>query len=432
MNQVKRLTSALIVFLFCFTFFINTSLAGENNGEKLNVIFVMDASKSMLKSDPQNIREDAARLFIDMCRGKGDSIGLTAYGSKIVKTVEPKSIKSFEDRENLKNLIKDVPGSESTDIGLGIIDGIKNLEKGAKDDGIPIIILISDGRNDPERALEESNRDITNALIISREKGYRIYTIGLNANGKVDVNLLKRIADETKGKAFIINSARDLPLIFGEIFADSSQLKMLSKGNMQFSGDFQNVEIDIPNSNVVEANISIMSQSKIELRITDNKGNIKNIPSDNLYYSYLNKYSLVKLLSPEQGRWVLGIKGEKGQSADISLIYNYELGIDVAKIPDKEYKPSDALDISAYLTSNGQKLEDKAFYNGLSGKIIIKNEKGDLVGEFKMENLSNEFKGTCKISSGGSFKIIVRIDGTSFYRETTAAELNIPKSQQTV
>lgn len=432
MKVIKRLTSVFLVFLYCFTFNINISMASGNKGKKINVIFVMDASKSMLKSDPQNIRGDAIKLFIDMCRGKGDGIGLTAYGSKIVKTVEPKSIKSFEDRENLKKLIQDIPQSDSTDIGLGIMEGIKNLEKGVKEGVIPIIIFLSDGKNDPERSLEESNKDITKAIQISKEKGYKIYTIGLNADGSVDVNLLKSIANETHGKSFVVNTAKDLPLIFGQIFAESSQLKMISKGNIQLNGDFQNVQIEIPNSNVVEANISIMSQGKIELRITDSKGNIRSIPSDGIYCSYSNKYSLIKLLAPERGNRVLGIKGQMGQSADVSIIYNYELGLDVTKILDREYKPGDSINIDAYLTSNGQKLEDMDFYKGLNGKIILNNEKGDLVEEFKMENSSNGFKGICKIPSGGNFQILVRVDGNSFYRESEAVKLNIDSIQQVV
>ncbi len=425
---IKRLTSVVVVFLYCFTLHINTSMASGNKGEKLKAIFLMDASKSMLKSDPENIRGEAIKLFIDMCRGKGDSIGLTAYGSKIVKNIELKGIKSFEDRDNLKKLIKDIPKSDSTDIGLGLLESINNLEKGTKEGGIPTIILLSDGKNDPERSIAQSNGDITKAIQISKEKGYKIYTIGLNADGSVDVNLLKKIASETNGKSFIINAARDLPWIFGEIFADSSQLKMISKGNVQLNGDFQNVQIDIPNSNVVEVNISIMSQGKVELKITDNNGSIKSIPADDIYCSYSNKYTLVKLLTPGCGSWTLGIKGQKGQNADVNLIYNYELGLDVTKTPDGEYKPLDVVNVSAYLTSNGLRLEDKDFYKGLNGKIIVCSEKGDLIEEIKMNNSENGFEGACKVPAEGNVEIMVRVDGSSFYRESEKIKLKIADS----
>lgn len=389
-----------------------------NNSSNLEVAFVLDASKSMEASDPENLRIEALKLFIDMCHVKGDKIGLVAYGSNIVKQIDVKEMQSQADKESFKLNCSQIPPSLATDIGLGIKQAVTLMDGGHENGKNPVIILLSDGKNDPERSKTESDMDIINSIKAAREKGYKIYTIGLNYDGTVDKALLAKMSADTGGKSFIINSANELPVIFGEIFAESSQLKMISGGVTQCTGGFQETAINIPNSNVVEANISVISQNKVELMLVNSKGVTQYIPSDKIYYSASKKYSILKIITPIEGWWVLRVKGTSGDSIKINYIFNYNLQLDVSYTPKSNLKVGDVLKVDAFLKSNFRKLEDEDIYKQLKGKLIIKNNKTGAVTETDLTNTGNGFKGQFNLLDEDNYELKVRIDGNSLFRES--------------
>lgn len=425
---MKRFYRTFIIVLAMLLTITNIKLSVKAEAlPVINTVFVLDASRSMKKSDPEFIRIEAMKLFIDMCRGKGDKIGIDAYGSTIVKEIPLKKIESDNDREMLKSDVGNIPDSTSTDIGLGLMKGIENLEIGMDKNGIPIIILLSDGKNDPARSLDKSNEDILKAVNISKEKGYKIYTIGLNADGSVDEKLLKDIANETGGKSFIINSSKELPMIFSMIFAESSQLKIIPSGSVSCNGDFQRVNIEIPNSNITEANISVTSKNGTQLIIEDTNGQSIDLKSEGIYYSSSNKYSLLKIKNPVKGSLILGVKGAIGDTAELNLIYNYDVKLKVNFNPDGGYKKGEVIKINAYLLSNNRELEDSAFYSGLKGKILIKNSDNS-IKEIEMTNTDKGFEGSIAIEDENYFDISVCVEGSGLNRETPYKRIEIENS----
>lgn len=116
------------------------------------------------------------------------------------------------------------------------------MESGHKSGNNPVIILLSDGKNDPERSQDESLNDLKNALEICKSKGYPVYTIGLNYNGTVDKTQLGDISSSTGGKNYITNTASDLPAILTDIYADNSKLKVQDGGTIKANGDFQELK----------------------------------------------------------------------------------------------------------------------------------------------------------------------------------------------
>lgn len=426
-GTMKRFYRTIIMVLALLLTITNTKWIRRINADTLpaiNAVFVLDASGSMKTSDPELIRIEAMKLFIDMTRGIGDKIGMDAYGSTIVKEIPLKGINSDEDREALKRDAANIPASKSTDIGLGLLKGIENLEGGMDKGSAPIIILLSDGKNDPARPIDKSNQDIAKAVNISKEKGYMIYTIGLNADGSVDEKLLKDIAGQTGGKSFIINSSKELPLIFSEIFAESSQLKTIPAGALSCNGDFQTFNIEIPNSNIIEANISVTSKNGTQIIMKDKNGQTIDFKTQGIYYSASKKYSLLKIKNPTKGQITLWVKGTSKDTLEFTLIYNYDLSLEVDFEPSSGYKKGDNINIRAFLLSNNRELEDKAFYSGLKGKIIKKDMNGS-IKEIPMTNTGKGFEGSIKIEEDNSFDISVCIEGSGLKRESQFKRIEI-------
>lgn len=422
MKVFKRTAWILVMTLTFILLPINTNKKVVNgqgsNNSNLDVVFVMDASKSMAANDPEGLRIEALKLFIDMCKVKGDKMGLVAYGGGIVKVDNLKEIYSPGDKELIKRNYSQIPQSQSTDIGLALMQAIDVMKKGIDKNNKPIIILVSDGRNDPERPKEQSDSDMISAIKAAREMDCKIYSIGLNASGNVDKGLMDKISMDTNGKSFVINSANDITGVFSQIFADGSQLKLVQAGTFNCNGGFQNIELNIPSSNVTEANIAITSQSKVDLKLTDNKGNVVYIPSDKIFYSYSNRYALLKILKPAKGKWTLSIKGAAGNVASLSLIFNYDIHISAEYAPEVNIKTGTVIKVKAYMESSFNRINDNELYKQLNGKLIVKNSKTEKVEEIPLTNKGTYFEGDYKIPSEDNYEFKIRIDGNSLYRES--------------
>lgn len=116
---------------------------------------------------------------------------------------------------------------------------------------------LADGNNDlnekKSKTVQQAEEELAAAVTDAKTKGYPIYTIGLNANGKLNKDMLTNIAASTNGKFFETNTADALPAILSEIFAAHTKLKISPINEVNGNGDFQEVKFSVPNANVLEA-----------------------------------------------------------------------------------------------------------------------------------------------------------------------------------
>lgn len=430
LNSLKKLKYKVGVFFLIISLFTHIDLseialaAADTSSSKTDIVLVLDASKSMEKSDPKNISTEAMKMFIDMCHVQGDKIGMAAYSDTIVKESNLKEMNTAEDKKQLKDMLNNIKLGQWTDIGLGLKRAIEILDNNHDAAHKPVVVLLSDGKNDPSRSKEQSENDLNSALKTAKDKGYPIYTIGLNADGTVDKNQLETISKETNGKNFITNTANDLPQILREIFADNSQLKIIKAGTVEGNGDYQEVKINIPDANVVEANISLLSSNAVEVKLIDPKGQEQAIPSQNVIFSSSKQYSMLKILSPSQGDWLLKVKGLKGDQIDISLLFNYDLQVTMNLTPNSNLKKGDKIKINAIMTSNNQAVQDAELYKNMKAKLIATDTQNNSVKEIELINKGNNFEGEYVVADNGKYELKVKVEGQSFYRESNTVSID--------
>lgn len=413
---------AIILVIPLFHFFTSNEVVAENNEytSMVDVVFLVDSSKSMKASDPKGLTAEAMKMFIDMCHIKGDKGGMVAYSGDIIKEAKLNYLNSEADKSALKNTLTNLELGDWTDIGLGLKRAVSILKDGHNENNKPIIILLSDGKNDPKRDKTSSQDDLAAGLNEAKVQNFPVYTIGLNADGTVDKNQLELISKETNGKNFITNNANELPQILREIFADNSRLKISEQNTIIGNGEFQDVIINIPDSNIVEANITVLSSNPVELKLNDIKGNEVKIPSEKVIYTKSNKYSMLKLVSPEKGKLTLKVKGRKADQIDISLISNYDFKTVISLNPETSIHKGDKLEVTAYIESNGQKLQDNEFFSTLKAILYVKNLVNGETKELPMTIKDNKFVGEVKVPDEKSYELKVKIEGTGFTRESTA------------
>jgi len=426
MFKKKPAIFLVLIFVFSMLSFIAPGKTSAESGDytsKVDLVFVVDASKSMKTSDPEGLSAEAMKMFIDLCHIKGDKGGMVAYSGSIIREYALSDLNTADNKSALKDTLSNLSLGDWTDIGLGLKKGVSILRDGRNADHKPIIILLSDGKNDPQRDKNASQDDLTAAITEAKAQGFPVYTIGLNADGTVDENQLKYISSETGGRYFTTSNANNLPQILREIYAESSSLKVSQQNTMTGNGSFQDVAINIPDSNNVEANITLISANPVELMLTDPSGLAVAVPSQNVVYSKSSKYSMIKLVSPVKGNWKLSVKGSVGDRIDISLVSNYDFRTVMTVNPETNIYKGDKVQVSAYLESNGQKLEDKDFYSTLKAVLYFSNLKTGETQQIEMASSDNSFSAEVTIPDESSYSLTASIEGAGFTRDSAAKNI---------
>ncbi|UMR37817.1 VWA domain-containing protein [Paenibacillus polymyxa] len=399
-----------------------TANAASPSASKVDAVLVVDVSNSMNTSDPGKIGNEAMKMFIDMLSTQNDKVGIVAYTDVVQREKALLNISSEADKQELKTFIDGLNRGAYTDTSVGVKEAIRILQDGKTAGHAPMIVMLADGNNDfnktTGRTESQSTQDMAQAVAEAKKSGVPIYTIGLNADGKLNKNKLADIAQQTGGKSFITSSADDLPNILSEIFASNLKLKVVPLQSITANGDYQDVTVTVPNDSVLEANISIMSSKPVDARLIDPSGNTKPIPSSDVLLSKSKSYSLIKLLKPVAGDWKLQVKGVQQDKIDINLVFNYDLELKLDAPPAKSYKKGDTVQIRSYLTSNNQHYQDQELYANMNAVLKVKDLDTGTTNEVPLTNAGDAFTGSYTIPDEHDYEITVRAEEKSFYRET--------------
>jgi Ca-activated chloride channel family protein len=394
--------------------------------QKIEAVLAIDASTSMNQSDQNKVANEAMKMFVDMASVQGDKIGVVSYTDQVVREKALLKINSAQDKEDLKGFMDQLTRGPYTDIAVGVSEAVKILEADRETGHYPLIVLLTDGNNSLQagRTQAQSDQQLQEAVKKAQSQGIPIYTIGLNADGQLNKVVLDKISQDTKGKSFVTSSAESLPQILSEIFASHLKLKVIPLDGFVANGEYQDVKVSIPNANVLEANISIMSAQPVEAKLFAPDGKEHPIPSDGVVYSKSNSYSLIKILKPVQGDWKLQVKGINQQKIDINLIFNYDVQLMLQAPSAKTFKAGDAVDIRAHLESNGQQLTDADLFKNMKSKLLVTDLDTKQSVEQPLTNTGKDFTGSWKVPDSHEYEIKVLVEDSSFFRESAPLAIN--------
>lgn len=191
-----------------------------------DIVIALDISGSMNAKDFEPSRFSAAKevaaKFVN--QREHDNIGLVVFAGESLSLMP-----LTNDRGALVNAIDNIKMGDLTDgtaIGDGLVSAINRIVSGhAKSKSI---ILLTDGTNNAGEVPPAT------AAQIAKQKGVRVYTIGVGTNGtinipdpygfssttietKIDEESLKDIAQTTNGKYFRAKDEKVLKKVFDEI-----------------------------------------------------------------------------------------------------------------------------------------------------------------------------------------------------------------------
>lgn len=394
-----------------------------------DVMLVMDESGSMLHSDPDRIAIEGAKLFVDMEKAKDMNLGLVEFSNR-VNTTELTDMTDTENREQMKavldGVVYDPPAH--TDTGWGLLEAEKVFAD-RPEENQKIILFFTDGRTDidagtPGRTTEDSEQDVDTAIKQAQEHGYKIYCIGLNADGKVDEGELSKIAQSTSASYHIADSVDELTDFYSMIIAEIGGSIKIDGSEYEADGEYHEEHFTIDNSNVMEANVVMLSGSQIEdIQIIAPSGElaIQDNP-DKVRYAASQTYSMVKLFYPEMGEWTVRVKGVQGDKIKISMIYSYDLDLRVDVFRTK-LKKGESEDIDVRLSVGDEVIKGENLYQGLGGFISVTNKETNETTEIDLENFKISLSGTFKGEEYGTYVCTVHVEGNGLFRDSKEFEI---------
>lgn len=460
MRHMKKILTVLLaaVMLICMSVSAvwaeGEEVAQQTTADNMSfdVIFAIDGSGSMKKSDALKLRLTAGRLFMEMTYSNTSRAGFVQF-TNIIMDSQGLTDLSTEDskasfRDRLSGLQDSVKGSWDTDISLGLTQALNLLKEGDSFNGDrnPMIILLSDGNTDlpnGPRTVEESNAELTGTLSEAASLGVPIYSIGLNYDGKLDVDYMQNIANQTGGAFYNITTATDFNKYMTDIFGNVADGDLTGLNPAYIDGRFV-TDFVIDNGSVLMANIVILTDKGVsDPQLIDPTGAVVPLDADHGVIvstdtsdeNKVSTYTILKIMYPVQGAWKVSVKGEADDAVQVNLLTTYDISFKLLNSRD----PIAGNDINIYgkLVRGDENITDSNLLSGAMAICTIMDNKGNIVGE-NLPMTYNEEKHVfiCKtnLEKSGNYYVTAHLEGKdgSFSKEAAQYQLSIGRAKLTV
>ncbi len=208
----------------------------DTSKKGIQMLFVVDVSKSMLVQDVWPSRLRAAKSFLEklvQARAQGgtqDSIGVVAFAGD-AQLVSPLTTDVSSTLMQLNALDTNTISSQGTSIGRALSVAAKALERGGLDEGTAsapakAVVIVSDGEE--HKAFNEKQ-----ARALS-QKGVRIFSVavGTAAGGPIKQSALNAVAAIGDGSQEFLRDANNKVVISRVQLKGLKKLARLGRGNM--------------------------------------------------------------------------------------------------------------------------------------------------------------------------------------------------------
>lgn len=423
MKVVSKVISVIMTMMLLLTYAACTTVSASAGTNKFNVVFVLDASGSMNSTDSSGLRYDAIDLFLNLLTEQGNHVGNVIFTQTVDRQLPIMEIKSAADKDTVLNDLKSiVPKSGDTNIGLAIAAATDMLDSGRNTSLDSIIVLLSDGNTDldSQKGLEDAEYYKQYAITHARTGQYKIYCVGLNADGTMNAGELSDIAASTGGEFIEVRNPEDLSKVMESFYSiiyntPSSSNQYTIPSNGQIEQGFTVPTIGVNEVNIVtRGNVSGVSLIRPD-GTAYSQSELENIMNNGSTYNFL------KIPQPVSGDWKVLISGAPGNQVTISMIPNMDVSVGITsdKNVDDYAVNSSAIITSAISTSSGE-VNDSEPYNSNKAVLVTKNLKDGSEKRTDMTVSNNRYTANINFGEMASYESYVEMDfaGTKIKSDT--------------
>lgn len=287
---------------------------------ELDVILVMDSSGSMKKTDPQELRKPAAKLFISLL-GRADRASVVSFSDQGYPVAFLTNVKGAANQQKLFAAVDRISTLGGSTNLYGAIEGAMwVIKRAGPTDHKQIIVLMSDGKMDlgDEVKNKEATRRLMNKLLPQLDaQQIEIHTIAFTKNS--DKQLLKAMAEKTGGEFSLALSDKELHDVYTTIFERNKQPDMIP-----FDGDKFNIDSAVKEVTIVGSKDS----ADVELSLRSPSGKILKASGKTPYVNWFvsRQFDLITISEPEKGQWQIKASSWKNKAY---VITDLKLNIDI-------------------------------------------------------------------------------------------------------
>jgi von Willebrand factor type A domain len=389
----------------------------ENPSQGIDFILLLDSSGSMLLTDPEDLRKEGAKLFVNLL-GPNDRLAIISFDKdanlKLSLTSKNQETEIFTTLDKLNSK------GEYSDIYKGLDFTYHYLAKESENNRNKSVILISDGKLETESNLNNTSTENTNTKdktlkkIIDKFNEQEITIFSLAFSDKADIKLLKNISEGTKGLSFYAPSPKEIHESYAKLLLASKRPQIIPNTEAKYFID----EL------VSEATFYVTKEkgSSVFFLTPENKKIDEFIQDQNIKWFNGSHFVIVTITEPKAGEWqVVGGDTQNGyvtvltelklftswpntiySSSPIPLIVELREGIKRLKLLGM----NSLIDYAFQVTPSDEVAEPI-----LEGKLNDVGENGDELAA------DGRFSSYLKLVKKGRYLLKVRAQSPTFERE---------------
>ena len=409
-QQPQHYMLLIFISLISLTLFTPQLFAEE---QALDVAIIMDTSGSMKKNDPNKLRREAAKMFVALLDRK-DRVSLVSFSGRAYPITRFLSLNERKNEQKLlKSIDKLIANGKFTNLHDALQRGYELLTSKSKKGHAKHIILMSDGKMDMGkkernlRLLEKTLEELTPKL--AREN-IKVHTVAFTK--KAYIPLLKLAANDTDGQFVLLNTPQGIHQVFETLFERAKLPEMLPLREDSFILDKAVKEITIVASKFKPySNITLASPEGLDISKSNHDKNVK-------WFS-AKQFDLITIKKPAKGYWLVKYS-EGGNKAYIISDFKLE-----AKSTKKHAEPGSPLQIQAFLSKNGKKINQRAMLRSTEFKAKVTSPIGSVINNLLLDDGSEigseRNDGIYGISYAfeleGTYKVEITATGQTFDRK---------------
>ncbi|NDC38780.1 MAG: VWA domain-containing protein, partial [Proteobacteria bacterium] len=252
----------------------------------------------MLQTDPKRLRDEGAKLFLQFLRPE-DRIAIMQF-DKEAKLLRPLSTFTPEIASAVAADISKVSAQGVyTDILAGVQAAGELLKKEKRHDAGGIILMLSDGKMEPDPAIGQAypriEQLLNNELPALRAAGVKLHTLALSELS--DRKLLSELATSTDGVSTFAPTAEAIHEAFANLFLAVKKPQVLPLTSKGFSID----------SDVREATFYVNREPDGQVILVSPTGKEYSADSvdESIKWFRGGSFDVITLSSPQHGDWML-------------------------------------------------------------------------------------------------------------------------------
>ncbi|MDZ7922983.1 MAG: vWA domain-containing protein [Marinagarivorans sp.] len=284
--------------------------------EAADVRLVIDVSGSMKRNDPQNLRQPAVNLLMDLLP-EGSRAGVWTFG-RDVNMLVPFADVNDAWRDNARQKAADINSvGLYTNIG-GALE--KATAVAAKANQKSHIILLTDGMVDidknPEVNQKEWRRIVDKVLPKLKQQGFVVHTVALSDNA--DTHLMRELSLATGGQAAVAKMAEELMPAFLAAFDAAAPAQQVPLSGNRFLVDSSVEEFTALMFRDNAADIlALVGPDESMLKAGQKQADVA--------WHHTENFDLVTITRPLEGEWQ--VEGELAKGSRITVVSDLSLRV---------------------------------------------------------------------------------------------------------